>query len=87
MRDMKVLMAICVLGTANGAVKLTPDKTFTKALEPLTHIMSMRVNYETREMIPGMKLKYYEKSILFDYYSICLTNPDVVRYKVKTRGG
>jgi len=73
-------------GTANGAIKLTPDKTVTKALEPLTHIMSMRVNYEPRKMTQGMKLKYSEKSILFDYYSICLTNPDVVRYKVKLEG-
>ena len=73
-------------GTANGATKLSPEKTSTEELEPLTHIMGMRVNYETREMVPGMKLKYNEKSILFDYYSICLTNPDVVRYKVKLEG-
>jgi len=55
-------------------------------MEPLTHIMGMRVNYESRDMIPGMKLRYNERSILFDYYSICLTNPDVVRYKVKLEG-
>jgi ligand-binding sensor domain-containing protein/serine phosphatase RsbU (regulator of sigma subunit) len=73
-------------GTANGATELSPSKTLTQSLEPLTHIMSMKVNYETREMKPGMKLKYNEKSILFDYYSICLTNPDVVRYKVKLEG-
>ena len=23
---------------------------------------------------------------MFDYYSICLTNPDVVKYKVKLEG-
>ncbi len=34
----------------------------------------------------GLKLNYNEKSVLFDYYSICLTNPDVVRYKVKLDG-
>jgi serine phosphatase RsbU (regulator of sigma subunit) len=75
-------------GTANGATRLIPDKLLTKELEPLTHILSMRVNYETepREMIKGMKLKYNEGSILFDYYSICLTNPDVVRYQVKLEG-
>jgi serine phosphatase RsbU (regulator of sigma subunit)/streptogramin lyase len=73
-------------GTANGATQLRPEKTSTEELEPLTHIMGMRVNYETREMIPGMKLKSSERSILFDYYSICLTNPDVVRYKVKLEG-
>jgi ligand-binding sensor domain-containing protein/serine phosphatase RsbU (regulator of sigma subunit) len=73
-------------GTANGAIKFTPEKTASQGLEPLTHIMSMRVNYETREMSQGLKLSYNEKSILFDYYSICLTNPDVVRYKVKLEG-
>ncbi len=73
-------------GTANGATRLTPDKTLTAEIEPLTHIMGMRVNYETREMIPGMKLNYNERSVLFDYYSICLSNPDVVRYKVKLEG-
>jgi ligand-binding sensor domain-containing protein/serine phosphatase RsbU (regulator of sigma subunit) len=73
-------------GTANGATRLTPEKTSVEALEPLTHILDMRVNYETRDMIPGMKLKYSERSVLFDYYSICLTNPEVVRYKVKLEG-
>ena len=73
-------------GTANGAIHLTPSETAIQSLEPLTHIMSMRVNDETREMIAGLKLNYNEKSVLFDYYSICLTNPDVVRYKVKLEG-
>jgi ligand-binding sensor domain-containing protein/serine phosphatase RsbU (regulator of sigma subunit) len=73
-------------GTANGAIKLSPDKIATQDLEPLTHISRMLVNYETRDMLPGLKLKYNEKPIIFDYYSICLTNPDVVRYKVKLEG-
>jgi serine phosphatase RsbU (regulator of sigma subunit) len=46
----------------------------------------MQVNSENREMVPGLKLKHNEKSILFNYYSICLTNPDVVRYRVKLEG-
>ena len=73
-------------GTANGATRLNPEKTSTESLEPLTHIMSMRVNYEPREMEAGMKLSSNEKSVLFNYYSICLTNPEVVRYKVKLQG-
>jgi ligand-binding sensor domain-containing protein/serine phosphatase RsbU (regulator of sigma subunit) len=73
-------------GTANGATQLRPGKTSIAELEPLTHIMGMRVNYENREMEAGMKLKYNERSVVFDYYSICLTNPDVVRYKVKLEG-
>jgi ligand-binding sensor domain-containing protein/serine phosphatase RsbU (regulator of sigma subunit) len=73
-------------GTANGAIQLKPEKTSTAGMEPLTHIMGMKVNNLDRSMIPGMKLKYKEKSILFDFYSICLTNPDVVRYKVRLEG-
>jgi ligand-binding sensor domain-containing protein/serine phosphatase RsbU (regulator of sigma subunit) len=73
-------------GTANGATFLSPSQMLTGSLEPLTHLMNMQVNYETREMTPGLKLNYNEKPVLFDYYSICLTNPDVVRYKVKLEG-
>ncbi len=73
-------------GTANGATRLRPSEISTQDLEPLTHLMSMRVNYKSREMTEGLKLNSNEKSVLFDYYSICLTNPDVVRYKVKLDG-
>ena len=73
-------------GTANGATRLRQSRLYSKGLEPLTHIMGMQVNYESRSMSAGMKLSYKERSILFDYYSICLTNPDVVRYKVKLDG-
>jgi ligand-binding sensor domain-containing protein/serine phosphatase RsbU (regulator of sigma subunit) len=73
-------------GTANGVTQLNLSHLKQKSLEPLTHLMSMQVNYELRKMQPGMKLSYKERSILFDYYSICLTNPDVVKYKVKLVG-
>jgi ligand-binding sensor domain-containing protein/serine phosphatase RsbU (regulator of sigma subunit) len=73
-------------GTANGATRFNPSETSTRSLEPLTHIMSMRVNYKSREMSADLELNYNEKSVLFDYYSICLTNPDVVKYKVKLDG-
>ncbi len=73
-------------GTANGATRLVPELASVEELEPLTHIVGMRVNYETREMEAGMKLNYNERTILFDYYSICLTNPDVVKYQVKLEG-
>ncbi len=73
-------------GTANGVTELKQSRMFTKGLDPLTHILDMEVNYESRSMSAGMKLSYKERSVLFDYYSICLTNPDVVRYKVKLDG-
>ena len=73
-------------GTANGASRIELSKLESKGLEPLTHIMDMQVNYSARSMIAGMKLNFKERSILFDYYSICLTNPDVVKYKVMLEG-
>lgn len=73
-------------GTANGAVRFSPSEASVEELEPLTHIIGMRVNYEPREMIPGMKLSYNERTILFDYYSICVTNPDIVKYQVMLEG-
>jgi ligand-binding sensor domain-containing protein/serine phosphatase RsbU (regulator of sigma subunit) len=73
-------------GTTNGATNLRQSKLFTKGLYPLTHILGMQVNYEPRIMESGMKLNFKERSVVFNYYSICLTNPDVVRYKVKLEG-
>lgn len=73
-------------GTANGATKFSPERASTETREPLTHILGMMVNYKTRALIPGMKLSFNERPIVFDYYSICLTNPDVVKYKVKLEG-
>ncbi len=73
-------------GTANGVVVLKPENASTEELEPLTHLLGMKVNSESRDMVQGMKLRYNERSILFDYYSICLTNPDIVKYKVKLEG-
>ena len=37
-------------------------------------------------MISGLELGYKEKSIVFNYSSICLTNPDDVYYKVMLEG-
>jgi ligand-binding sensor domain-containing protein/serine phosphatase RsbU (regulator of sigma subunit) len=74
-------------GTANGVVRLLPDKIPSMELEPLTHILNMQVSYHNREMVPGLKLSYKDaRFVMFDYYSICLTNPEVVRYRVKLEG-
>jgi ligand-binding sensor domain-containing protein/serine phosphatase RsbU (regulator of sigma subunit) len=73
-------------GTANGAVHLRAPEADNRLGEPRTHISGMQVNYKARPMHPDLKLSYDEKSVLFDYYSICLTNPDLVRYKVKLDG-
>jgi len=73
-------------GTANGVMILNPDKIRAQVVEPLTHIASMRVNFQNRAMTPGLKLTHKEKSIIFDYYSICLTNPEAVEYQIILEG-
>jgi ligand-binding sensor domain-containing protein/serine phosphatase RsbU (regulator of sigma subunit) len=73
-------------GTANGVTRLTPSKMPPVDLKPLTHISKMEVNYYPREMKNDMKLTYKEKSIVFDYYSVSLTDPEAVKYKVMLKG-
>ncbi|MFA6403291.1 MAG: two-component regulator propeller domain-containing protein [Salinivirgaceae bacterium] len=73
-------------GTVNGLFRFSPDKERFNQLEPLTHITNMKVNLKDREMIQGMKLKYEEKSIYFEFHSICLTDAEKVKYKVMLEG-
>ena len=73
-------------GTVAGVTRYNPYLEHRLLIEPLTHITRMRINLEEREMIPEMKLGYKENSIIFDYTSICLTNPDAVRYQFKLEG-
>ncbi|MCK4465200.1 MAG: SpoIIE family protein phosphatase, partial [Bacteroidales bacterium] len=73
-------------GTANGVTFYNPELEKKVDSEPLTHIRGMQVNYHSRAMLSGLKLNHTEKSIIFDYYSICLTNPDAVRYQIMLEG-
>ncbi len=73
-------------GTANGVTMLNPDKMPPMCTIPLTHISSMTVKYKPREMKEDLKLNYKENSVLFNFYSVCLINPDAVQYKVMLKG-
>lgn len=73
-------------GTANGATELAPENIPPPDLSPLTHIKGIMVNFEEREMKPGMRLRHTEKNITFNYYSVCLTNPEAVSYQVMLEG-
>ncbi|MDX2415219.1 MAG: two-component regulator propeller domain-containing protein, partial [Bacteroidales bacterium] len=74
-------------GTVEGVTCLKPELIPETDQEPLTHIKGLKVHGIPRDMIQGMKLKYSERSLDIDYYSICLTNPDAVRYRVMFEGG
>jgi ligand-binding sensor domain-containing protein/serine phosphatase RsbU (regulator of sigma subunit) len=73
-------------GTVAGVMKYDPSVERRPAIDPLTHITRMRVNLEEVEMSEGLKLSYQENSLIFDFYSICLTNPDAVSYQYKLDG-
>ncbi len=73
-------------GTATGVTVMNTLYHRSKIVEPLTHIKSMMVNYKPRSMKKKMTLSYKENSVVFDYYSICFTNPEAVEYQVKLEG-
>ena len=68
-------------GTVSGVTKYKPDSSKKESIEPLTHILNMTVNGVERKMSEGLKLGHTQNLIRFDYHSICLTNPEAVRYK------
>jgi len=73
-------------GTTNGVTCLKPMEMPGPDLNPLTHIKGIMVNLLPRPMVQGMRLNYKEMSIVFDYYSVCLTNPEAVKYQVMLEG-
>lgn len=82
-KDRKGLMWF---GTVNGITRFNPEISRAKNEEPLTHILGLQVNHKDRKMVDGMKLKSRENTVIFDYVSICLTNPDAVNYKIFLEG-
>jgi len=73
-------------GTMNGVLKYLPELDHPANLQPLTHIYRLRVNQIERPIAPDLILNSAENSIIIDYISICLTNPDAVQYQVKLEG-
>ncbi len=73
-------------GTINGAMCFNPALVAVKRPEPLTHITRFRVNLKDDVIKNGLKLNYKENGIIFDYQSICLTNPEAVRYEIMLEG-
>jgi len=73
-------------GTIKGAFKYRPEHDKQKVPEPLTHIESMWVNMVKTPMKLDQEFSYAENSIIFDYNSICLGNPEAVKYRIKLKG-
>jgi len=73
-------------GTVAGVIRFDPDIERKLTGEPLTHIIRLRINLKDRPMSEGLKLSHNHNNVIFDYISICLTNPDVVKYKIMLEG-
>lgn len=73
-------------GTVNGVIKYQPKFDKTKTLQAITNISRFRVNMNDRLMEDKLKLKHTENSIIINYNSICLDNPDAVIYQTKLIG-
>ncbi len=73
-------------GTVAGVTRYSPDREIRTEIEPLTHIIRLRINLQDRAMEEGMRLSFNENSIIFNYTSICLINPDAVHYQYKLEG-
>ena len=69
-------------GTVKGVTKYQPILDVCFQPEPLTHVARLQVNRKDREMIPNQIFSYLENDFTFDYNSICLNNPDAVKYQI-----
>lgn len=74
------------LGTVNGATRINLTANQDNLLEPMTLINRFRVNLKDRKISDDITLSYTENSIIIDYASICLTDPDAVIYKFMLQG-
>jgi len=73
-------------GTVDGVIKYQPEFETTSTIQPITNISRFRVNMEDKLMTKNLKLKHTENSIIFNYNSICLENPNAVKYQTKLVG-
>jgi ligand-binding sensor domain-containing protein/serine phosphatase RsbU (regulator of sigma subunit) len=73
-------------GTKNGLTSYDPYVSRKMNVEPLTHIVNMKVNLEDISMSEELRLNYKENDVIIDYTSICLTNPDAVAYQIYLEG-
>ncbi|NJK96411.1 MAG: SpoIIE family protein phosphatase [Bacteroidales bacterium] len=73
-------------GTMNGAIRYSPWLDKPASLQPLTHIYRFTVNQVDQKITTGIRLKSSQNSIAFEYFSICLANPDAVQYQFMLEG-
>ncbi len=74
------------IGSVNGAFLCNSSVIRKSFSEPIIQITNFKVKGETMPMEANMRLPSHNNDISFAYISICLTNPDAVRYKILLNG-
>ena len=74
------------MGTSNGITIVNPENLWKYQSQPITHLRSMLVNYDTVALRDDIRLTHKKNNIDFHYYSISLKNPDALLYKVMLEG-
>lgn len=73
-------------GTVNGAFKYNPKADIPVSTEPLTKLLSFKVNLNEYPISDKVKLSYDKNTLNFDFVSISLSNPTGVKYKIMLEG-
>ncbi|MBN2348509.1 MAG: SpoIIE family protein phosphatase [Bacteroidales bacterium] len=73
-------------GTVKGLTRYNPETDIAELVEPPILITSMMVGSDIVEMKAGLKLRYFENSIRFDYKCISISNPDAILYRYMLEG-
>lgn len=73
-------------GTAHGAVMMNSAFDLVNTTKPITNITGIKVNLTDRELKNYLDLSYKERSLIFEYGSICISDPDAVRYQYMMDG-
>jgi len=73
-------------GTIKGITKVDISVPDLSKNEPVTLISKLRINLKDTKLIPQLHLMYNENSIIFEYASISLSDPDAVVYKIMLEG-
>lgn len=73
-------------GTIKGAFLLNSKTETEKTYTPVVLINRLRINLKDRNIQKELVLNHTENSIIFNYISIFLTDPQAVTYKVMLEG-
>ncbi len=73
-------------GTVRGAVCYTPNLDKPNLKEPLTFISRFRVNLVDKPLEKSTSLYYLDRSITFNFGSVCLSNAEGIKYQYKLVG-